>query len=266
MTLNYPGADRSQWFGDRYPGAVMRGIRIGLFHTTEGTSWPGYNAGATAPHLTIRANERARRLEIRQHFSLDRSARALRNEPGGVETNTAGVIQLELVGTCYPDGPGLVWPDAPSWALEQLGDVVRTIHKIAGVPMHSAVEWRTYPDSYGKRARQRLTADEWRTYRGWLGHQHVPENDHGDPGNLPIGRIIAAALDLESERRNMNNVERARAELAAEVFPAMRSVITLLRNARKADGRRRPVVDACAATIRAAYGMAAGAYRVLPRK
>lgn len=260
---NYPAADRSQWFAGRYPGAPMPDIKIGLFHTTEGTGWPSYQGGATTPHLTIRANAKRQRLEIRQHLPLDRSARALRNEAGGVETNTAGVVQIELVGTCYPDGPGLVWPKAPAWAIEQLGDVVATLHKLVGIPMHSSVEWRTYPDSYGTRARQRLTGAQWRDYRGWLGHQHVPENSHGDPGNLPIGRIIAAALDLESEPK-VNNVQSARADLH-ESQKLLRRAIGKLDRARL-NGRRRPAVVAANLLFRAASRTIGAGWRRLPQK
>jgi peptidoglycan hydrolase-like protein with peptidoglycan-binding domain len=30
---------------------------------------------------------------------------------------------------------------------------------------------------------------------GWVGHQHVPENDHGDPGALAIDRVLAHAAE-----------------------------------------------------------------------
>jgi hypothetical protein len=35
-----------------------------------------------------------------------------------------------------------------------------------------------------------MTYDEWLTFEGLCGHQHVCENDHGDPGALDIARLI----------------------------------------------------------------------------
>jgi hypothetical protein len=30
----------------------------------------------------------------------------------------------------------------------------------------------------------------WTRFNGWCGHQHVPNNDHGDPGNIDIGYLL----------------------------------------------------------------------------
>lgn len=196
MNPNYPGANRSQWFAGKFPGASMTPNVI-VLHTTEGSGWPGYEGGGTAPHLTIRPDTRRKRLDVRQHLPLDRSARALRNKAGGVETNTLNCVQLELVGTCDPRQRGrgmMFWPEAPAWALEQLGDVLAELHELhPAIPLHSSVPFRPYPSSYGEGASQRLSAAGWRRFRGVCGHQHVPENDHGDPGALPIGKIIMHA-------------------------------------------------------------------------
>ena len=35
-----------------------------------------------------------------------------------------------------------------------------------------------------------MTNDEWNDFDGWCGHQHVPENEHWDPGKLDIGRLL----------------------------------------------------------------------------
>src|SRR5699024_4551413 len=61
-----------------------------------------------------------------------------------------------------------------------------------GIPLSSSVVWAKYPGSYGEMASQRLSDSEWEEYTGWLGHQHAPENDHGDPGDLPVASILAA--------------------------------------------------------------------------
>src|SRR5690606_3658218 len=64
------------------------------------------------------------------------------------------------------------------------------------IPHRCGVEFRPYPQSYGLKARQRMSGDQWETYRGWCGHQHVPENDHGDPGAVDIANLLA--IDLEA--------------------------------------------------------------------
>ena len=37
-----------------------------------------------------------------------------------------------------------------------------------------------------------MSNSEWTRYKGILGHQHAPENTHGDPGDLPMKRILGA--------------------------------------------------------------------------
>jgi hypothetical protein len=38
-----------------------------------------------------------------------------------------------------------------------------------------------------------MNFDAWNAFTGHCGHQHVPENDHGDPGAFPITAILDAA-------------------------------------------------------------------------
>lgn len=204
----FPDADtKTQNFTKAYPGSTMK-TNCCVVHTTEGKNWPGYRGGATAPHLTIKPIISKKDVEIRQHFPADKSARALENRGGGVETNTAGAFQIELIGTCdsrhkntWP-GVGtagvdyIYWPEAPDWLLKKVAPVFAWIDaewpdfKLEdGAPRG----WVKYPASYGVKAAQRMTFDEWKKCYGIVGHQHVPENSHGDPGNLPIGKLVAFA-------------------------------------------------------------------------
>jgi len=203
----FPPADSaSQWFAPAYPGAAIT-PRLLVVHTTETSSWPSYAAGAKAPHLTARPDFIGRRLSWRQHYPLDRSSRALRNEAGGVDTNTAGAVQVELIGTCDPTyrtswtlgsrtlaaGRDYVfWPESPEWALAGLAELVAWLHREWGIPLSAPAVWLPYPGSYGS-SRARLSHDAWRQFRGVLGHQHVPENTHGDPGALDITRVLQLA-------------------------------------------------------------------------
>ena len=201
----YPPADtRAAWYQDNYPGAVMD-PNCGVLHTTEGTSLPGYSGGATAPNYTAVPDFSRKRLRWFAHFPDERSSRALRNLGGGVETNTANVVQVELVGTCDPgtrdrwkrEGRTFIfWPDAPEWALDDLAEFIAWMHKAHGIKISGPRTWAPYPSSYANGAGQRFSFAQWRSFYGWCGHQHVPENTHGDPGSLPWGRVAAKARAL----------------------------------------------------------------------
>ena len=202
---NYPGANTAAaWYQDNYPGAVMD-PNCGVIHTTEGYTLPGYEGGATAPTYTAVPDLKAKRLRWFAHFPDERSARALQNLAGGVETNTANAIQVELVGTCDPrthktwqaQGHAHVyWPEAPKWALDELAAFVAWCHTAHGIPVDGPKgPWTPYPESYGPGG-QRFTFDAWRAFYGWCGHQHVPENVHGDPGALPWGYVEQRAKHL----------------------------------------------------------------------
>jgi hypothetical protein len=206
----YPGADaKSAWHADDHPG-VHFDANCGCLHTTEGITRPGYEGGATAPNVTFVPDMKAQRLQAVQHFPIDMSSRALKNLTGGVETNTLNVTQVELVGTCDPkhrrswDGAGKIlagrdyiyWPDAPDWALRDLAKFMAWCETEHGIPLEGPINWVRYPDSYGFNAPQRFSAAQWRVFKGWCGHQHVPENDHGDPGNINFARLLDYAHAL----------------------------------------------------------------------
>src|SRR5690606_7154910 len=152
-----------------------------LLHSTEGASIEGavsaYRQHRSWPTLTVDCPRR----RVVEHLPLNVAARALRNDPGGAdETNRDGTIhvQIELVG--FAERPASIGgPDDLEW----LGrEVIGPIARLTGVPLRSTVDWVAYPASYGKRAAQRLSPTAWDAYSGVLGHQHAPDNDHGDPG------------------------------------------------------------------------------------
>ena len=101
-----------------------------------------------------------------------------------METNNDGAFQVELVGTCSKNGPGIYWPEAPQWALDEVLLMMSRVEADRGIPHVQPSEgWLPYPDSYGN-TRVRMSTKEWDDYAGWCGHQHVPYNDHGDPGDM----------------------------------------------------------------------------------
>jgi len=183
-----PLPPHNRWVQGNSAGAYSSPVDKFLIHTTEGTSIAGaiaaYRTNNSWPHLTVDARI-GRTPEICGHLDLDVAARSLRNMAGGVQTNTDGVIQIEVVGQAGN-------PSVIDWAWigrEVVGPICRTM----GIPVHSTVRWVPYPQSYGLGAPQRLSAAEWTSFQGVLGHQHAPENDHGDPGAIPILVVLEAA-------------------------------------------------------------------------
>ncbi len=203
----YPGASKTYWHQDAYPGNAQE-VNVVVLHTTEGRSVPTYDGGALAPTFTALPDFAAKRLKWYQHFDFDRSSRALRNLAGGVETNTNNVAQIELVGTCDPathskwQAAGqqhVYWPEAPDWALRDLADFLAWAHTHHGVPLTGPSKWPAYPKSYGSGGGQRMSNAAWNSFRGVCGHMHVPENDHGDPGAIDFTRLIALAKGTNIE-------------------------------------------------------------------
>ncbi len=209
-----PGASRSQDFSRAFAGSTMK-PRVAVVHSTEGPSWPGYQGGATAPTVTIS------RTEIRQHFPVNRSARALENRAGGVETNTEGAVQIELLGYCdrktWSDRgkKGMFWPDAEAGDLKMLVKFLRWLEAEWGVPVVDAAPrgWLEYPASYGN-SRARMSGAEWVRARGIVGHQHVPENSHGDPGNFPI-HIITNQQEDDMDKAQDKRLKGVEADVNA---------------------------------------------------
>ncbi|WP_260475690.1 hypothetical protein [Streptomyces sp. WAC 06725] len=194
----YPGASTAYWYQKKYGGDAMESNVI-VWHTTEGRTVPSYAGGAEAPNFTALPDFDRRRLVWYQHFDFDTSSRALVNRGGGVETNTLNACQVEIVGTCDPvthrrwgSAPHLYTPELPSWVIRDLAAFARWAHDQHGVPLSCGVQWRAYPSSYGASS-VRMSYAAWNAYRGHCGHQHVPENDHGDPGLLPMAAILNAA-------------------------------------------------------------------------
>lgn len=203
----YPGASTAHWYQDDYQGSAME-TNVILWHTTEGTSLPSYGGGGSAPNLTAVPDFAAKKLRWYQHFDFDVSARALVNTAGGVETNTLNVCQVEIVGTCDPTTHSkwakagyshLYAPELPDWAVRDLAEFARWAHEQHGVPLTSGLTFKPYPSSYGASNGVRMSNAAWLKFSGHCGHQHAPENLHGDPGALPIAAILNAANGTPQE-------------------------------------------------------------------
>lgn len=237
MSTYGPADTKAQWFANAYPGSRIK-PNVVVLHTTEGTSWNGYGGGSIAPNYTARPDFARKRLDWRAHFPDEMSSRALENHAGGVETNTLNAVQVELVGTCDPahvhswgsmraGRDYIYWPDAPDWALAGVAEFLADQHHRHGLQLE-APSFLAYPASYGN-SRVRFSGAKWESFYGVCGHQHVPENDHGDPGAFPIDKVLQLAAG--GAARPVPPHHKPRPKPAPKPGPNVRAAAAKLRKA-----------------------------------
>lgn len=153
----------------------------------------GPDAAWNAVRRTLESNESQPQLlydpstrRLGQYLSLHRAGAALANDRGGVETNRAGVIQVEILGYSE-DSPG----DPDEWVRNFAADVAAPVCRIFGIPPRL---WRNFvgPEAgfiAREDAPQRMPMDVWTTWSGILAHQNAPENEHWDAGGYK-GRLL----------------------------------------------------------------------------
>lgn len=142
-----------------------------VHHTTEGSSATGafsaFAKNRSDPHFTVDATT------VYQHIDTDESARALRNDVGGVQTNRDSAVQIELVGFAH-----LAKDPAALTNLARLCRWIELTHEVPNV-------WPSGPPKPAKAGKDpgghNRDAMTWETESGHFGHCHVPENTHWDP-------------------------------------------------------------------------------------
>lgn len=169
----------TDWHPDAIRQPLVQGVYVGggepklLWHTTEGSSYPGPGIyHGTNPHFTLDF----KRGRLYQHVPLSRSSCALVHEGG--QTNNDNVIQVELV--CFSTITEAAKYGHKEMAVanltrsdwKQIAALGRWIEKNHGVA-RKAVSF-AHP--------VRMSWPAWHAYSGHLGHVHAPENYHTDPG------------------------------------------------------------------------------------
>ncbi len=159
-----------------------------VHHTTEGSKADGamsaYRSARADPHFTVDNSK------IFQHVDTREGARALRNAPGGVQTNRLSAVQIEVVGFAgRPKRKG---------TLMNVARLCRWIEATHGVP-------RTWPAgrpkpptaSGGDPGGHNRNAAIWAASGGHYGHCHVPENTHWDPAysGVEVDFLMNATFD-----------------------------------------------------------------------
>jgi hypothetical protein len=163
-------------FAIQKPISGSSGTHVGgplkiIHHTTEGgTAQAAFNAFASHrsdPHFTVDGNA------IYQHIDTDLGARALRNAPGGVQTNRDGAIQIEVVGFANRS------KTKPT--LRNVARLCRWLEETHAIP-------KVWPNGLPKPSANghdpgghNRDPSNWEAKGGHYGHCHVPENTHWDP-------------------------------------------------------------------------------------
>lgn len=192
MALWYPDAARMQ---EPDNGSFTGGPPKGLLHSTEvafGRAWATYVDGSK-PHFEAFGDTATHTVKFRQFYPLDQPSRSLRDTSGWVRTNRDGVIQIEM-GFKAADVANV-----PDWFWDGMRPLLRWIEDNAGVDPAVWADFKAYPDSFGYDNGVRFSSTKWDNYNGWCGHQHCPENDHGDPGAVPVSKLRADWFDMATK-------------------------------------------------------------------
>ena len=187
MQLWYPKAVRNPAVRD---GGLFESGRPyrGVLHTTESLSFAPSKVDyggwhSSYPHFT--AVDRSSGVVIYQHLPIDRASRALANPSGGVQTNRARSVQIEIVGKAAESS------SMSSRLLGALGAWMRWVEEQTGMLRQAPFEFRG-SEAYGTAGAARMSPVAWNEFNGWCGHQHVPENSHWDPGRIRIAQLLGA--------------------------------------------------------------------------
>lgn len=165
----------------------------GCVHTTEGGSLAGAETAYRnyPPHMGYDPRTRQRH----QYVPLNKHSYAFR----GDESDDEYVIQIEFVGFAS---------QTQSWSdqmLENIAwDVFRPLEVLIGIPRRSL---QFFGEDAGFTLASvsspiRLSPGSLRNYKGWLGHQHIPNPDvHWDPGKFPIQKVFNFRKAQESDNQ-----------------------------------------------------------------
>lgn len=162
-----------------------------VHHTTEGSTADGALSALGSHHSDshfVVGKDRTGAQVILQLIDTDQAARALRNAPGGVETNRDNAIQIEVVG--------FAGKAKDHETLVLVAKLCRWIEETHGV----AKVWPSGPPKPAKNGNDpgghNRSADNWTHKSGHYGHSQVPENTHWDPAYTAVEVAIVMGSDV----------------------------------------------------------------------
>jgi hypothetical protein len=208
-------------------GPHVAGPWRGTLHDTEGSTAAGalaaYQSTGDYPHFTVSE------YVIEQHCPISVGATALKHPAGTIDTNRLSAVQIEIVGSCdraYATKYRLPYVgDFSAAQLANVAKVMRWIEAQTGIAFDGHAAFTATSASTAPR----MSVDTWRRFNSWCGHQHVPNNDHWDPGQLPIDKLapFGAATSIIPEDDDMEKLDDIVSE---HRWPYDGAVVRLLRN------------------------------------
>lgn len=156
-----------------------------IWHTTEGAGmdamWRVLRDKDAAPHFLI--DPGGGYAPVYQCIPLNMAARALEHPAGTPETNRANCIQVEIVDFAK---------NAKDW-----GHVIyRDLGALAALIDHRFNIRRGYrPFTVPAK---KVTPAGFVRATGHMGHSHVPNNSHWDPGRMNGAELMRAIADAEA--------------------------------------------------------------------
>ncbi len=197
-------------------------MTVCVLHTGEGSTLAGIIATLEANNSRSHDVYDPAKDQGQTLINWPDNARSLRNLSGGVETNNrGGVFQVELVGFAA-SVPGY----SDEWYRNLAKYLIDRSDKI-GFPLDFPHEFKGSAGAYGVRSSTRLTNAEWLAVEGIIGHQHVPENTHWDPGALDITRLQQFITDITGDTTTMAAPIYTLAQYKKMAEPMLASQITL---------------------------------------
>ena len=179
-----------------------------IHHTTEGSSFKAaraaFKSNKSDPHFTVDA------AEIHQHIDTAETARSLKNQAGGVETNRSSAVQIEMVGFAgRPKDPA---------TLANVARLCRWIESTHGVAQRWPNGFPRFSTNGKDPGGHNRDSHNWVGESGHYGHSQVPENDHWDPGYTSVE--VAVVTPAAAAPAPAALAEAAQPALAASVAEA----------------------------------------------
>lgn len=157
-----------------------------LLHSTEGGLYSGEsflknggygktaNGTTTPAHFSINMKDR----KIYQHYPITKPSDAIAGP------DEAAGIQIEIMGISNNPSSDVYLYDVNNFTDDDWAYLVDFLYAISGetsIPITTNVNWELAGNNNNA---NRLSVADFKAYTGVLGHQHAPQNDHTDPGNI----------------------------------------------------------------------------------
>jgi hypothetical protein len=187
MTPQYPNSIQIPFNGPSGGLYVDDAPFRGVLHTAESKDYhpstTSYFGHSNPPHFTVA--KKGSNVKVYQHYSINVASRTLANPTkpvDDVQTNRLAAIQIEI---CWYAAQIASLPNDMKNSLRAL---MRWIEAEANIQRNSLTFYGD--EAYGEGGVARMSTRKWKSFNGWCGHQHVPENAHWDPGKIDIAYLL----------------------------------------------------------------------------